>query len=125
MNYDARRFCFGPDLVWPRFDIYPRLFMTSKTAFQLWPSKLIHETNHKLKAHKNIPQIIGGGFVLLGVGNLLFSLPHFLTGQYVSSDKLTDICPLEDTCTENDSTSLQWWIVVFIIALGLDIVADK
>jgi len=35
------------------------------------------------KAKWNVPRVIGGGFVLLGIGSLLFSMPHFLTPEYV------------------------------------------
>ena len=54
--------------------------------------------------------------MLLGVGNLLFSMPHFWTDAYIGGDKVTDICPLDDNCDHVESTNLQPWIVVFIIA---------
>lgn len=47
-----------------------------------------------MKADKNIPQVIGGGFVLLGVGSLIFALPHFITPEYHGGEKFNDTCGL-------------------------------
>ena len=47
-----------------------------------------------MKADKNIPQVIGGGFVLLGMGSLIFALPHFITSEYHGGEKFNDTCGL-------------------------------
>merc|ERR1711990_63412 len=69
-------------------------------------------------ADKNIPQVIGGGFVLLGVGSLIFALPHFITPEYHGGEKFNDTCGLENVCHEDDddsSVGMQAWIIVFIL----------
>ena len=66
----------------------------------------------------NVPRVIAGGFVVLGIGSLLFSMPHFLTPDYVGGQKLAETCPFNTSCdsSEPSSTSMQGWIVVFILA---------
>ena len=89
----------------------------SRSKHKFARTLLLQCSNHYKTADKNIPHVIAWGFVLLGIGNLLFSMPHFLTDEYVGGDKVTDICPLEDACgDQTQSNNLQPWIVVFIIA---------
>jgi hypothetical protein len=37
-------------------------------------------------AKGHIPRVIACGFLLLGIGSITFSLPHFITGDYEFGD---------------------------------------
>ena len=52
----------------------------------------------------HIPRVIAIGFLTLGLGSVLFALPHFLTGDYAySSGDIQDICDDPEECVESDS----------------------
>ncbi|XP_015274452.1 PREDICTED: solute carrier organic anion transporter family member 4C1 [Gekko japonicus] len=71
------------------------------------------------KGHK--PRWLAVGSFLIGLGSLVFSLPHFTSGVYKYGEKLDDTCPATNgqfynaSCTPGSQSSLSNYLYVFIL----------
>lgn len=66
-------------------------------------------------ARSHIPRVIASGFLLLGLGSVTFTLPHFLTGDYIYGESPSNMCPAEESCDDYESTNLLGYIALFIL----------
>lgn len=65
------------------------------------------------------PRWLGWGVVVMGVGSLVFALPHFTTPPYqVSMPEYTDICSVSSTslCQNKDAQGLSRYRFVFMLS---------
>ncbi|XP_054254000.1 solute carrier organic anion transporter family member 4C1 [Indicator indicator] len=71
------------------------------------------------RGHK--PQWLAFSAFMLGLGSLVFSLPHFSSGKYQYGTKLEDICQIPGTssanftCSASTKSSLSNYLYVFIL----------
>ncbi|XP_031617011.1 solute carrier organic anion transporter family member 4A1 isoform X2 [Contarinia nasturtii] len=69
------------------------------------------------------PKWIGLGMIMMGLGSMVFSLPHFLVGSYRATSVETNVCLTEanvnTTCTDkliNANDDLSWNVWFFFLA---------
>ncbi|XP_016160591.1 PREDICTED: solute carrier organic anion transporter family member 4C1 isoform X3 [Ficedula albicollis] len=71
------------------------------------------------RGHK--PRWLAFSAFMLGVGSLVFSLPHFSSGKYQYGGKIEDTCPTAETtfanatCSASTNSSLHKYLYVFIL----------
>ncbi|NWY65133.1 SO4C1 protein, partial [Erithacus rubecula] len=71
------------------------------------------------RGHK--PRWLAFSAFMLGVGSLVFSLPHFCSGKYQYGGKIEDTCPTAETtfanatCSASTDSSLHKYLYVFIL----------
>nr|XP_056704794.1 solute carrier organic anion transporter family member 4C1 [Euleptes europaea] len=71
------------------------------------------------RGHK--PRWLALASFLIGLGSLVFSLPHFASGVYKYGEKVDDTCPVTNgqfyntTCTRGSESSLPNYLYVFIL----------
>ncbi|NWV67250.1 SO4C1 protein, partial [Malurus elegans] len=71
------------------------------------------------RGHK--PRWLAFSAFMLGLGSLVFSLPHFKSGKYQYGDKLEDTCQTAETtfanatCSASTNSSLHNYLYVFIV----------
>ncbi|XP_060091623.1 solute carrier organic anion transporter family member 4C1 [Heteronotia binoei] len=71
------------------------------------------------RGHK--PRWLAFASFLIGLGSLVFSLPHFTSGVYTYGEKLDDTCPITNgqfynaSCTPGSKSSLSNYLYVFIL----------
>ncbi|XP_056370336.1 solute carrier organic anion transporter family member 4C1 isoform X2 [Oenanthe melanoleuca] len=71
------------------------------------------------RGHK--PRWLAFSAFMLGVGSLVFSLPHFSSGKYQYGGKIEDTCPTAETtfanatCSASKNSSLHKYLYVFIL----------
>ncbi|XP_044302084.1 solute carrier organic anion transporter family member 4C1 [Varanus komodoensis] len=72
------------------------------------------------KGHK--PRWLAFASLMIALGALVFSLPHFTVGAYTYGEKLEDTCPASNpeaynvTCTSDSKSSISNYFYVFILA---------
>lgn len=67
--------------------------------------------------HHHKPKWLGIGAFILGIGCLLFALPHVLVGQYEPGSSATNLCSLDTLPTNLICRSSVWYhIFVFVVA---------
>lgn len=56
------------------------------------------------RASASKPRWIGGGMALMGIGSLVFAMPHFLVAQYRATSADINICSSNGNGNENSIT---------------------
>ncbi|XP_075037478.1 solute carrier organic anion transporter family member 4C1-like [Mixophyes fleayi] len=72
------------------------------------------------RGHK--PRWLAFSALMIGLGSLVFAIPHFTTGKYEYGNKYNDFCAASgnnsstEICTDKKSSSLSNYLYVFILA---------